>query len=142
VRMVSRIGLRAPVHSTAAGKVLLADLPRAELEAILADLELPRITPNTITDRDAFRAELTTVRQQGWSRDREENEPSINCIGAPVRSASGRAVAAVSVSVPDIVAGYDQLLGLLPALLEVTERISRDCGWQPATTPGTRGLPA
>ena len=142
VRMASRIGLRAPVHSTAAGKVLLADLPRAELEAILADLELPRITPNTITDRDAFRAELATVGQQGWSHDREENEPSINCIGAPVRSASGRAVAAVSVSVPDIVAGYDQLLGLLPALLEVTERISRDCGWQPATTPGTRGLPA
>ena len=77
---------------------------------MLADLDLPRITPNTITDRDGFLAELATVREQGWAHDREENEPSINCIGAPVRSASGRAVAAVSVSVPDIVAGYDELL--------------------------------
>lgn len=142
VRMASRIGLRAPVHSTAAGKVLLADLPPAELDPLLAELTFPRITANTITDRTAFRAELAAVRAQGWSDDREENEPSINCIAAPVRSAAGRAVAAVSVSVPDIVAGYDQLLTLLPALLQVTERISRDCGWQPAPIAPERGLPA
>lgn len=142
VRMASRIGLRAPVHSTAAGKVLLADLPSAELDALLAELTFPRITANTITDRAGFRAELATVRQQGWARDREENEPSINCIAAPVRSAAGRAVAAVSVSVPDIVADYDRLLTLLPALLQVTERISRDCGWQPVPTAPERGLPA
>lgn len=142
VRMASRIGLRAPVHSTAAGKVLVADLPRAELDALLAELSLSRITPNTITDRGAFRAELATVREQGWAHDREENEPSINCIAAPVRGAAGRAVAAVSVSVPDIVASYDELLELLPALLALTERISRDCGWRPAATPTQKGLPA
>jgi DNA-binding IclR family transcriptional regulator len=142
VRMASRIGLRAPVHSTAAGKVLLADLPRNELEAIMAELSFPRITPNTIIDREAFLAELAAVSEQGWAHDREENEPSINCIGAPVRSASGRTVAAVSVSVPDIVAGYDELIGLLPALIEVTEHISRDCGWRPATTSTQKGLPA
>lgn len=142
VRMASRVGLRAPLHSTAAGKVLLADLPRDELDPILGELTLPRITPNTITDRAGFLAELAAVRAQGWAHDREENEPSINCIAAPVRSAAGHTVAAVSVSVPDIVAGYDQLLELLPALLQVTERISRDCGWQPATTPGRKGLPA
>lgn len=132
VRMASRIGLRAPVHSTAAGKVLAADLPPAELAVLLAELPLPRITGNTITDPAAFRAELDVARAQGWAHDREENEPSINCVAAPVRSASGRAVAAVSVSVPDIVADYDQVLELLPDLLEVAERISLDCGWQPA----------
>ncbi|HVH20997.1 MAG TPA: IclR family transcriptional regulator [Pseudonocardia sp.] len=142
VRMASRIGLRAPVHSTAAGKVLLADLPQVELDALLAELAFPRITANTITDRTGFRAELAAVRAQGWAHDREENEPSINCIAAPVRTASGRAVAAVSVSVPDIVADYDRLLTLLPAMLQVAERISRDCGWQPAPTAPERGLPA
>jgi DNA-binding IclR family transcriptional regulator len=136
VRMASRIGLRAPLHSTAAGKVLLANLPRAELDGILAGLTFPRITPNTITDRTRFLEELSSVREQGWAQDREENEPSINCIGAPVRGASGRTLAAVSVSVPDIVADYQQLLELLPGLLETTERISRDCGWQPAGITG------
>ena len=56
---------------------------------------------------------------------------------APVRSASGRAVAAVSVSVPDIVLTYERLLELLPSLLTVTEKISRDCGW---TGEGGRGV--
>jgi DNA-binding IclR family transcriptional regulator len=131
VRMASRIGLRAPVHSTAAGKVLAADLPPAELESVLAGVTFARMTPNTIVSREDFLAELARVREQGWAHDREENENSINCIGAPVRDASGRAVAAVSVSVPDIVLTYDGLLELLPALLTVTEKISRDCGFRP-----------
>jgi DNA-binding IclR family transcriptional regulator len=141
VRMASRIGLHAPVHSTAAGKVLLADLPGDELDGILAGFGFPAVTPNTITDRTAYLTELHRVREQGWAHDREENEPSINCIAAPVRGASGRAVAAVSVSVPDIVIGYEELLEILPALIVVAERISRDCGWQPATTL-RKGLPA
>ena len=48
----------------------------------------------------------------------------------------------MSVSVPDIGTGYDELLELLPGLLTVTERISLDCGWQPATSTERKGLPA
>jgi DNA-binding IclR family transcriptional regulator len=129
VRMASRIGLRAPVHSTAAGKVLVADLPPNELESVLAGATFAPMTPRTITSRDDFLAELARVREQGWADDREENESSINCVAAPVRCASGRAVAAVSVSVPDIVLTYAQLLELLPALRAVTDKISRECGW-------------
>lgn len=140
IRMASRIGLRGPVHSTAAGKVLVADLPEPELEVLLAGLTFARATPNTITDVAAYRAELARVRELGWGHDREENEPSINCIGAPIRDASGRAVAAVSVSVPDIVMTDEQLLTLLPMLKDVVDAISRDCGWQPATVI-SRGRP-
>jgi hypothetical protein len=52
-------------------------------------------------------------------------ETSINCIAAPVRDASGREVAARSVSVsgPDIVM-TDEQLTLLPSLLAVVEAIS------------------
>lgn len=141
IRMASRIGLRGPVHSTAAGKVLVADLPEPELDALLARLTFPRRTPNTITDAAAYRAELAQVRELGWGHDGEENEPSINCIGAPVRDATGRVVAAVSVSVPDIVMTDEQLRTLLPLLMGVVEAISRDCGWQPGTER-SRGRPA
>lgn len=141
IRMASRIGLRAPVHSTAAGKVLVADLAEAELDALLSGLAFPRRTSNTIVDAQAYRAELAHVREVGWGHDAEENEPSINCIAAPVRAASGRAVAAVSVSVPDIVMTDEQLQTLLPLLLDVVDAISRDCGWQPPTER-SRGRPA
>jgi IclR family KDG regulon transcriptional repressor len=40
------------------------------------------------------------VKKQGYAVDDEENERGIRCVGAPVFSESGRAVAAVSVSGP------------------------------------------
>lgn len=129
IRMYSRIGLRAPLHSTAVAKVLLADLPEDELATVVAGIEFTPRAANTITDPAELLAEIAQVRAQGWAGDREENEPSINCLAAPVRGASGRVLAAVSVSVPDIVLTYEQLLELLPALLDVTTTISRDCGW-------------
>jgi DNA-binding IclR family transcriptional regulator len=129
IRMYSRIGLRAPLHSTAVAKVLLADLPDDELAVVVAGIEFTPLAANTITDPSEFLAEIARVRAQGWAGDREENEPSINCLAAPVRGASGRVLAAVSVSVPEIVLPYQQLLELLPALLDVTTTISRDCGW-------------
>jgi DNA-binding IclR family transcriptional regulator len=131
IRMYSRIGLRAPLHSSAVGKVLLADLPDAEVQDLLDRGEMSPAPSNTITDRDVLLAELRSVREQGWAHHREENKPSINCIAAPVRGASGRVLAAVSVCVPAVVLTYERLLELLPALLDCTEKISRDCGWQP-----------
>jgi DNA-binding IclR family transcriptional regulator len=40
-------------------------------------------------------------------------------------------VAAVSVSVPNVVLSADQVLELLDPLQAVGERISRDCGYRP-----------
>ncbi|ABK70924.1 IclR family transcriptional regulator [Mycolicibacterium smegmatis] len=131
IRMFSRIGLSANLNSTAVAKVILADLPDAELRPFVATMDFTRRTPNTITTPEAFLAEIDKVRAQGWAQDREENEPSINCIGVPIRGASGRVVAAVSVSVPNVVLPFEEVLDLLGPLQEVGERISRDCGYLP-----------
>lgn len=128
VRMYSRVGLRAGLHNTAVAKVLLADLPPAERRRAVAGIEFTRHTPNTITGAQQLLAELETVAAQGWAQDHAEHETFINCIGAPVRDASGRAVAAVSISVPDVVASYEQVMELLPQLLETTRAISAEAG--------------
>lgn len=123
--------MSANLNSTAVAKVILADLPDAELRPVVAAMDFTRHTPNTITTPQRYLQEIETVRAQDWAHDREENEPSINCIGVPVRGASGRVVAAVSVSVPDVVLPYDRVLDLLGPLQAVGERISRDCGYRP-----------
>lgn len=98
VRSPSRIGGRAPAYCTAVGKVLLAyDHPAAE--AVLKSTLL-RWTPATITDPDALRQELATVRETNIAFDREEILTGLNCISAPVLGQSGVAVAALSVSGP------------------------------------------
>lgn len=129
VRMYSRIGLVARPHCTAVGKVLLADLPAAERKRVAAGIDYEPMTPNTITTPAALLAELARVAEQGHAVDRAEHETFVNCVAAPVRDASGRVVAAVSISVPDVVLAYDQVVALLPALREATAAISADCGW-------------
>lgn len=131
IRMFSRIGLSANLNSTAVAKVILADLADSELRQIVTAMDFTRRTPNTITTPDRYLDEIETVRAQGWAQDREENEPSINCLGVPIRGASGRVVAAVSVSVPDVVLPFEKVLDLLEPLQAVGEQISRDCGYRP-----------
>jgi DNA-binding IclR family transcriptional regulator len=126
VRMYSQVGVPAALHCTAVGKVLLAAQPKRQREALLASIDYHAFTPQTITDPDVLRDELDTVRAQGWAQDRAEHESFINCIGAPVTDRDGRVVGAVSVSVPDVLLNYEQVLELLPDLLATTQAISTD----------------
>lgn len=98
LRMVSRVGGRLALHSSAVGKAYMAALPPEELDALLAGLPMPGFMPATITEPEALRAELERVRRQGYAVDNEENEPGIVCYGIALCGPSGRPVAGVSVS--------------------------------------------
>jgi len=131
VRMYSRIGLRARLHCTAVAKILLAGLPVQERRAVAEAIEYEAMTPNTLTGAEALLTELARVAEQGYAVDHGEHETFINCVGAPIRDASGRIVAAASISVPDVLLDYEQVLALLPDLLKTAAAISADCGWDP-----------
>lgn len=128
VRMSSRIGLGLPLHCTAIGKVLVAGLPPSQRAAVVAGIGYTTLTPNTITGPDALTAELDKVAKQGYAIDHGEHETFINCIAAPIRGVGGGVVAAMSISVPDVILPYEKLLDLLPDLTETARAISADCG--------------
>lgn len=101
VRMVSATGRRLPAHCTSVGKMLLASLPADELDTRLRECEeLVALTPKSITDADALREELATVRTTGVAVEHREANPDVSCVAAPVRDRSGEVVAALSISVP------------------------------------------
>ncbi|MFI5931938.1 IclR family transcriptional regulator [Actinoplanes sp. NPDC051494] len=102
VRMVSGVGLRLPAHCTAVGKVLLADLDRAGLDAVLPAGDLPGMTPDSITDPDRLRDHLARVRDEGVAFDDGESDSAMRCVAAAVRDHTGSAVAAMSISAPII----------------------------------------
>lgn len=89
-------GLSFPLHAGGASKLLLAYLPPAEIERVLAE-PLSSHTGRTTTDRQALVAELARIRKQGWASDRGEFSTSVNAIAAPIRDPAGKVVAAVSV---------------------------------------------
>jgi DNA-binding IclR family transcriptional regulator len=96
VRVVSWIGRRLAMHSTAVGKALIAFLPGTELEAELGAGELARHNDRTIASMVALRKELERVRQLGYAVCDEEDEAGVRCVGAPLLDPTGRAIAAIS----------------------------------------------
>jgi DNA-binding IclR family transcriptional regulator len=132
LRMYSRIGLPAPLHATAVAKVLLGALDEAELGRILDRIEYTRYTPRTLDTPEALAAEVRRSAERGWAVDHEEHETFMNCIGAGVRGADGGLIAAVSVSVPNVVLPYDGVLEFLPALRDTVVAISADLGFRDA----------
>lgn len=128
IRMYSRVGLSMPLHATAIAKVLLADLPEPRRRRVAAEIEYTRFTEHTLTGPAELLDELERVAGQGYALDDAEHETFIRCVAAPVRDATGRVAAAVSISVPAVVLDRDEVLALLPGLLGTVRAISAECG--------------
>ena len=123
LRMFAEVGRHVPPHSTAVGKVLLADQPVDRTTALLRRTGLPPRTPTTITDLAAFLTELAQVRERGWAVDEQEQETGVRCVAVPV-GPPGSVVAALSVSGP-----ADRFAGeAADGLIATMQRIGQELG--------------
>lgn len=93
----SHVRRREYLHSTAAGKAILSELPRTRVEEIIDRVGLPALTEQTITDRDELFATLEEVAERGYACNDEENREGIRAVGAPIVKPDGP-VGAVSLS--------------------------------------------
>lgn len=84
VRLAASRGDREPLHCTALGKAIAAQLPADRARELLAETGLPKRTANTIGTVDAFLAELAKVRRVGYAVDDRENEADGRCVAVPL----------------------------------------------------------
>jgi IclR family KDG regulon transcriptional repressor len=130
VRVVSRVGSRLPAHCTAAGKVHLAFMSDEELEALFPEHQLKAYTSKTITDRDALKAELKKVVDQGYALDNEELDPGVRCVAGPIRDYTRRIVGAVSVSGPSMRFTDERIeKELIPLVMQASQDLSTRLGF-------------
>ena len=92
------VGARLPAYCTSMGRVILANLDDAELEAYLATADLQARTDRTITDPAGLREELLLVRANGWCLLDQELEDGVRSIAVPIHDATGRVVASINTS--------------------------------------------
>ena len=98
VQMFSQAGKVGPAYCTGVGKAMLAWLPEAELEPILAQQSFHAFTEHTLASAEALRADLQAIRAVGYAFDREEHEPGIICVAMPILSEAGQVLGGLSVT--------------------------------------------
>jgi len=123
LRAVSAVGLSFPLHCTANGKAILAQLPLEEVER-LVPARLQPLTRNTITHRSRLLKELDLIRSERVAFDREEHMLGICSVGAAFRDPMGRH-AAISIPVPSV-RFYGNEQKLSSALLKHVDSIQRE----------------
>lgn len=119
-------GSRLPAFCTSMGRTLLAELDDAALDALLARHPPARRTARTIVEPAALKAELATVRHQGWCLVDQELEEGLVSLAAPIRDRAGRAIAALNISGQAARTSPSHMQReFLPRLLEAAAHISQ-----------------
>jgi DNA-binding IclR family transcriptional regulator len=140
--VTSCVGEREALYCTAVGKVLLAFMPEEQLENSILNLEMPRLTDNTICTAAALRNDMTLVRKRGYALDWEENETGIRCIAAPVRDMTGDVIASVGITGPAIRITDDKLGELAAHVMRIAGELSTAIGYSGMDMPYTSPPPA
>ncbi len=115
LRVFESIGTTFPLHAGATAKAVLAFIPPAQIDAILAgDLVLPN--PVMATSPSKLRREIAEIQGQGYALSLEETYPGVAGIGIPLLTPSGRPLGSIAVAAPvqrmprETIADYVSLL--------------------------------
>ena len=91
------VGRELTLHTSAAGKALLAWLDDKELETYLDKIEYTQFTDTTITSPEVYREELKRTKERGYSIDNGEGAKGVLGIGVPVFSSKGALLGTISI---------------------------------------------
>jgi len=161
LEMRSRVGHRMPLALTGVGKALLLDSSRDEWKRLfiseppsgdavggiagIASGKSWSIRNNSAAQAPAIRhprpdAKSLIERMEeyalsGYAFDLEDNEPSIRCVAAPVRDASGAITAAISVSSTVPYMSLERMTTLKDVVMDCALAISAELGFAKGRVP-------
>jgi len=94
-----KVGEQAPLYALSGGKILLAQLAPAELDAYLDRVRFEAITPGTLRSAVTLRDQVVAARADGFAYSRDEFTAGITGIATAV-SHDGRIFGALNLAVP------------------------------------------
>jgi IclR family acetate operon transcriptional repressor len=116
--IMTRIGRRADLHCTSAGKVMLAFMPREKVERIIEEYGLSDETDQTLTDPNELFDTLDIIREEGVAYNDEERLRGLRAVGAPILDDDGNLLGSVSVSGPTTRIDGDRFRKEIPDLVQ------------------------
>jgi len=139
-KIFTREGTQLEAYCTGIGKVLLASLPRPDLEEYLRQGPFIALTPNTLTEPHALCAALDAVRSRGYAIDDAEMDTNLRCLAVPVRDSQQLTLAALSISTRRARVGPNELLAHLGSLQAAAQALAHRLA-PPVTTPRRASSP-
>lgn len=124
LRVGNREGMVFPAHLSSGGKLMLAELPDAQLDAFYA----PGKSTGRVDARPdlvALRAELRAARHRGFALNMGQTEVGVVAIGRVVRIGDEPADAAISISLPTVRFAESDLPFYVGALTATAHDIER-----------------
>lgn len=100
IRLELKIGFRAPIHCTAAGKAILAFLPEEERDEFISSRIHRAYTSRTITDKARLKTELAKVRTVGYAVTDEEFRDQVTGVGAPIFNFASKPIGSIVIVGP------------------------------------------
>ncbi len=122
------IGASLPLHVGAGGKALLAWLPAAEQETLIA-ASIARFGSYRIADVSVLSKRLERVRENGWAVSEGERASGVSALAAPVFDARGQIAAALVLAAPTIRLGPEEQRKYISLVCEAANRASYDSGY-------------
>lgn len=119
------VGTRVPLYCTASGKLFLSTLSDGQLQRYLASADLQQQTEKTMTDPEALREEVLTIRSRGHSLDAGEFLEGMNAAAVPINDPQGRLVSTLAVHGPAQRMSLETAESYLPALRAAATELSR-----------------
>lgn len=129
LRVFTQLGRRAGAHRTSSGKAILAFLPPDQRDRLLKGWTLEQATEFTITDPVELREELAVIRRKGYAENRQESELGVVSVAAPIRDATGFAVASLSLAGPSERMDAKRMT-YTEAVVVLARTVSTQMGWR------------
>lgn len=127
---LSFAGQTSPLFAGASAKVLLAFQRDEYIQKYLDEINLEKITDNTITTKEGLLENLKEIRNQGYAISKSERIKGANSITSPIFDPYSRLLASITITIPSARIDEYNLNEITEIILnaakEISEIIRRD----------------
>lgn len=128
VGVAASMGRAEPLHCSAVGKALIADMDRDDLKDLFEGENLPVRTEHTIRTVSDLFEECRSVVAKGYAVDDQEYAIGVRCVASPVRDFRDDIVAAIGISAPANRLARKAIAAVGKVVGDTAERMSKELG--------------
>lgn len=129
-RLSTEIGKVMPIYVGASGKVILSDLSRDEFDEVISEVNLFKLTKNTITDPEELWKVVRQTAENGYAVSYGERVEDSFSIGAPIRDNNGKICASLNITGPLYRLNEDKTSQFIKYIVDASNKVSLNMGYK------------